>query len=196
MSALCALYDDQASHKTLPPPTAGGGEDVKDGVLEADGLQQTLAPAAAATAAAWGVGGRFPIVLLPRPLSPLPRRPWDAGDETRPAACPEGCPVEPLRESVASMEAFLREWFEGLGGSPSVQELEERFGSRWRYTSALRQRFYVRRKLVRWVEARAAAAGVSLAIVAEAMDRLGPSPDRFHRELGKGRDPLAGIALE
>ncbi len=109
----------------------------------------------------------------------------DAGDETRPVACPEGCPVEPLQDSVASMEALLREWFEGLGGSPSVQELEERFGSRWRYTSALRQRFYVRRKLVRWVEARAAA-----------MDRLGPSPDRFHRELGQGRDPLVNIALE
>jgi hypothetical protein len=39
---------------------------------------------------------------------------------------------------------------------------------------------------VRWVETRAAAA----------MDRLGPSPDRFHKELGKGRDPLANIALE
>jgi hypothetical protein len=29
--------------------------------------------------------------------------------------------VEPLRESVASMETLLREWFEGLGGSPSVR---------------------------------------------------------------------------
>jgi hypothetical protein len=66
------------------------------------------------------------------------------------------------------------------------QMMEARFGGRWRYTSALRQRFYVRRKLVRWVETRAAAA----------MDRLGPSPDRFHKELGKGWDPLANIALE
>jgi hypothetical protein len=98
--------------------------------------------------------------------------------------------VEPLRESVASMETLLREWFEGLEGSPSVRELEERFRGRWRYTSALRQRFYVRRKLVRWVETRAAA------VVAAAMDRLGPSPDRFYRELGKGRDPLANVALE
>ena len=83
------------------------------------------------------------------------------------------------------METLLREWFEGLGGSPSVQELEERFGTRWRYTSALRQRFYVRRKLMRWVEARVAA-----------LYPLGPSPDRFYRELGKGRDPLANVALE
>ena len=104
----------------------------------------------------------------------------------RPAACPEGCPVEPLRESVASMETLMREWFEGLGGSASVRELEGGFGGRWRYTAALRQRFYVRRKLVRWVEARAAAA----------LDRLGPSPDRFYRELGKGRDPLADVALK
>jgi hypothetical protein len=155
-------------------------EDVKDGVLEADGLRQALAPAAAGASHNTTTTG---VVAAPSAVR-------DAGDETRPAARPESCPVEPLRESVASMEALLREWFEGLGGSPSVQELEERFGSRWRYTSALRQRFYVRRKLVRWVEARAAAAGVSLAVVAAAMDRLGPSPDRFHRALGKGRDPL------
>jgi hypothetical protein len=161
-------------------------EDVKDGVLEADGLRQTLVPAAAATAAV-GAGGPSNNAIAPGA---------GVGDETRPAACPEDCPIEPLRESVASMETLLREWFEGLGGSPSVQELEERFGSRWRYTSVLRQRFYVRRKLVRWVETRATAAGVSLAVVAAAMDRLGPSPDRFHRELGKGRDPLANIALE
>ena len=93
--------------------------------------------------------------------------------------------MEPFRENVASMEALLREWFEGLGGSPSARELERRFGGRWRYTSALRQRFYVRRKLVRWVEARAAAAEVLLAVVAVVMDRLGPSPNRFYRELGK-----------
>jgi hypothetical protein len=153
-------------------------EDVKDGILEADGLQWALVPAAAAAAGASHNATTAAAVAAPSVA-------LDAGDETRPVACPEGCPVEPLRESVASMEALLREWFEGLGGSPSVRELEERFGSRWRYTSALRQRFYVRRKLVRWVETWAAA-----------MDRLGPSPDRFHRELGKGRDPLANIALE
>jgi Transcriptional activator of glycolytic enzymes len=91
------------------------------------------------------------------------------------------------------MKTLLRECFEGLRGSPSVRELEERFGGRWRYTSALRQRFYVRRKLMRWVETRAAAAQVSLAA---AMDRLGPSPNRFYRELSKGRDPLANVALK
>ena len=164
-------------------------EDVKDGVLEADGLQRALVPPAAAAAGASHSANTAAAVAAPSIA-------LDAGDETLPVACPEACPVEPLRESVASMEALLREWFEGRGGSPSARELEERFGSRWRYTSALRQRFYVRRKLVRWVEARAAAAGVSLAAVAAAMDRLGPSPDRFHRELGKGRDPLANIALE
>jgi Transcriptional activator of glycolytic enzymes len=54
-----------------------------------------------------------------------------------------------------------------------MQELEEHFGSRWRYTSAFRQRFYVRRKLVRWIRTRAAVAEIPLAVVATAMDRLG-----------------------
>ena len=192
---LTAVFSAAASRRprvlVVVPP-----EDVKDGVLEADGLRQTLAPAAAAAAAAaLGPGGAANRAITAGVVA-TPSAALDARDETRPTACPEGCPVEPLRDSVASMETLLREWFEGLGGSPSVQELEERFGSRWRYTAALRQRFYVRRKLVRWVETRAAAAGVSLAVVAAAMDRLGPSPDRFHRELGKGRDPLANIALE
>ena len=130
-TALSAAAERRPRVLVVVPP-----EDVKDGVLEADGLRQALAPTAAAvTAAAAGASNN----VLPRPLSPLPLWP-----ETRPAACPEDCPVEPLRESVASIEALLREWFEGLGGSPSVQELEERFGGRWR---ALRQRFSVRRKL-------------------------------------------------
>ena len=190
---LTAVFSAAASRRprvlVVVPP-----EDVKDGVLEADGLRQTLVPAAAVGAA--GASNNAITAGAVTALSAALDAGADASDETRPTACPEGCPVEPLRESVASMETLLREWFEGLGGSPSVQELEERFGSRWRYTSVLRQRFYVRRKLVRWVETRATAAGVSLAIVAAGMNRLGPSPDRFHRELGKGRDPLANIALE
>jgi hypothetical protein len=90
-------------------------EDVKDGILEADGLQRALAPVTATGASNTAV----PAAAV-------------AAGETRPAACPEGCPVEPLRESVASMETLPREWFGGLGGSPSVRELEERFGGRWR----------------------------------------------------------------
>ena len=187
---LTAVLERRPRVLVVVPP-----EDVRDGVLEADGLRQTLAPAAPAGAAAMGAAAASHNATTTVAIA-APSAVRNAGDETRPAACPEGCPVEPLRESVASMEVLLREWFEGLGGSPSVQELEDRFGSHWRYTSALRQRFYVRRKLVRWVEARAVAAGVALAVVAAAMDRLGPSPDRFHRELGKGRDPLANIALE
>jgi hypothetical protein len=174
-------------------------ENVKDGILEADGLQRALAPVTATAAAAAAAAAEASITVVPAAALAAPPATLDAGaggDETRPAVCPEGCPVEPLRESVASMETLLREWFEGLGGSPSVRELEERFEGRWRYTSALRQRFYVRRKLVRWVETRAAAAEVSAAVVAAAMDRLGQSPDRFYRELGKGRDPLANVALE
>jgi hypothetical protein len=148
-------------------------EDVKDGILEADGLQRALVPVTAAAA-----GASSTVAAVTAPSTALDA--GGGGSEMRPMACPEGCPVEPLRDGDALAGV------EGLGGSPSVRELEERFGGSWRYISALRQRFYVRRKLVRWVEARTAAA----------MDRLGPSPDRFYRELGKGQDPLANVALE
>jgi hypothetical protein len=91
-----------------------------------DGLQRALAP----TTAASGASNNANTAAAPPAALAV-----GGGDETRPAACPEGCPVEPFCESVAFMEALLREWFEGLGGSPSVRELEKRFGSRWRYVS-------------------------------------------------------------
>jgi hypothetical protein len=87
-------------------------EDVKDGVLEADGLRQTLAPAAAAAADTAAMraaaAGASHNATTPGAVA-APSAVRDAGDETRPAACPEGCPVEPLRDGVASMEALLRE---------------------------------------------------------------------------------------
>jgi hypothetical protein len=58
-------------------------EDVKDGVLEADGLQQTLAPAAAAIGAAGAVNNTIIAGAVAAPSTAL-----DAGDETRPTVCP------------------------------------------------------------------------------------------------------------
>jgi hypothetical protein len=150
LSAAAAAATRRPRVLVVVPP-----EDIKDGVLETDGLRQTLAPAsvpAAATATAMRMGtaiGAPHNATITGTTAVALSAAQNADDETRPATYPEGCPVEPLRDSVASMEALLREWFEGLDGSPSVQDLEKRFGSRWRYTSALRQRFYVRRKLVK-----------------------------------------------
>jgi hypothetical protein len=81
-------------------------EDVKDGVLEADGLQQTLAPAA--DTAAMGAAGASNNAITTGAVA-APSAALDAGDETRPAAYPESCPVKPLRESVASIKTLLRE---------------------------------------------------------------------------------------
>jgi hypothetical protein len=137
--------------------------DVKDGVLEAEGLQRALASVIAAAAVA--------AAAMRRSLRPARRAVrWSLSARASP----------PWRRSCGS---GLRGW-----------EGRSRCGS-WRSA----QRFYVRRKLVRWVETRAAAAAaaaVSLAVVAAAMDRLSPSPDGFHRESGKGRDPLANVALK
>jgi hypothetical protein len=74
-------------------------EDVKDGILEADGLQRALASVTPAAAGASNTAA--PAAAVAAPPAAL-----DAGgggdDETRPAACPEGCP---LRESVAYGDA-------------------------------------------------------------------------------------------
>ena len=78
-------------------------------LLEADGLQWALAGASnnAITAAA--------VAASSAPL--------DVCDEMRPAACPEGCPVEPLRESVASMEGLLSPSIgAGVGGTVRQRE--------------------------------------------------------------------------
>ena len=101
--------------------------------MEADGLQRALAPVTAAAVGASSTAAAA-VPAATAPPAALDAGSGGGGDETWPAVCTEGCPVDPLRESVASMEALLREWFEGLGGSPSVRELEEPFEGRWRYT--------------------------------------------------------------
>jgi hypothetical protein len=103
---VSAAVSRQSRVLVVVPP-----EDVKDGVLEADGLQQTLVPAAPAPTAAVGAPGgphraitTGAVVALSTALDAV-----GGGDETRPAACPEDYPMEPLRESHASIETLLRE---------------------------------------------------------------------------------------
>jgi hypothetical protein len=131
-------------------------EDVKDGILKADGLQRALPPVTAAPATRRG--------------------------------------LRPARRAVR--------WSRSCGNGSRGWKSRRRCGS-WRSgskvaggTPPLRQRFYVRRKLVRWVEARAATAEVSLAVVATAIDRLGPSPDRFYKGIGQGAGSLCECSTE
>jgi hypothetical protein len=65
-------------------------EDVKDVVLKADGLRQSLAPAT--DTAVIGAAGTFITADAVAALSAA----RDAGDETRSAVCPKNCLIKPL----------------------------------------------------------------------------------------------------
>ena len=68
--------------------------------------------------------------------------------QDEPSYCPEGWPVDPITPSMKSMAEVWQEWHYGLGGNPSVVELDKRFGNKWRYNSKIRQRYSNRKRLV------------------------------------------------
>lgn len=116
---------------------------------------------------------------------------------SRPAACPEGCPTEPIAASMRSMYHVYREWYSGLegpGGEPlmSIVQLEAQFGKAWRYNSALRTRCCDRKLLVKTMEEESRQSGRSIEAVIQECDDARPggnpiSPDKFKRELRKGK---------
>lgn len=121
------------------------------------------------------------------PLANLPPNPLP-----RPAACPEGCPIEPIAASMQSMDHVYREWYSGLEGPGgetlmSIVQLEARFGKKWRYNSALRTRCCDRKLLVRAMEEESRQSGQSIEAVIKECDEMKISPDKFKRELRKGK---------
>jgi hypothetical protein len=59
-------------------------------------------------------------------------------------------PVFTALAKAYTVKDVWREWKEGLGGQPAVQELEEKWGSRWRPGNTVRVQF-CRRKVI-WDE--------------------------------------------
>ena len=116
---------------------------------------------------------------------------------SRPAACPEGCPTEPIAASMRSMYHVYQEWYSGLegpGGEPlmSIVQLEAQFGKAWRYNSALRTRCCDRKLLVKTMEEESRQSGRSIEAVIQECEDARPggnpiSPDKFKRELRKGK---------
>jgi hypothetical protein len=64
-----------------------------------------------------------------------------------PASQPTGPPIVASLAKVLTVEDVWREWKEGLGGQPAVQDLEDKWGSRWRPGNTLRVQF-CRRKVI------------------------------------------------
>src|ERR1700735_3574726 len=121
------------------------------------------------------------------PLTNLPPNPLP-----RPAGCPEGCPVEPIAASMRSMDHVYREWYSGLEGPGgealmSIVQLDAGFGKAWRYNSALRTRCCDRKLLVKAMEEESRQSGQTIEAVVKECDATKISPDKFKRELRKGK---------
>ncbi|MCJ1238723.1 hypothetical protein MMC14_006714 [Varicellaria rhodocarpa] len=159
-----------------------------DWLLAESSRQQRAAPAGAN-------GGETALSQQPPPLPPPPPPPPSSPGSSAlpssapsavassppplPAGCPPGCPADPVSPSCPNAEGVLREWFldvvaEGVN-QPSLHELDRCFGSRWRYSGALRQRYYIRSKIVRWLRGKAEERGEDLWEVARTVDRGGLS---------------------
>ena len=112
------------------------------------------------------------------------------------AAPVRGSSPEPIAASMRSVTEVLREWLHGLdrgeGGAatPSLIELDRRFGPKWRHSMALKTRYFNRKRLVEYVQQKAKERGKGLWEVAEELDRLAWSPDKMVRLIRDGSDPL------
>jgi Centromere DNA-binding protein complex CBF3 subunit, domain 2/Transcriptional activator of glycolytic enzymes len=117
--------------------------------------------------------------------------------QSRPAACPEGCPAEPIAASMRSMHHVYQEWYSGLEGpggekQMSIVQLEARFGKAWRYNGSLRTRCSDRKLLVQTMEEESRRTGRSIEVVIQLCDAIQSdgnriSPDKFKRELRRGK---------
>ena len=61
---------------------------------------------------------------------------------------PEVTPSYKLNRDVHTIPALWRLWTVGIGGAPSVEELDQRYGSAWRQTPSERQYYSMRKTLI------------------------------------------------
>lgn len=81
-------------------------------------------------------------------------------------------PCFSLPRDIRTVADLLKLWKYGLGIMPSVRSLEQRWGARWRpSTSAERQAFSSRNRIIREIERRAEITGLAEEVVASEMDR-------------------------
>lgn len=68
-------------------------------------------------------------------------------------------PAFKLNRDVQTIPALWKLWTVGVGGAPSVEELDRRYGSSWRQTSSERQHYSMRKTLIDEIKARTLRAG-------------------------------------
>lgn len=136
-------------------------------------------------------GRSIPAASAPLPPSPQRTALLPVPPPPRPKDCPEGCHPIPVAVSMGDAREVWREWYQGLdrgeqeGRQMSILALDERFGSSWRYTNAIKTRYQNRKKLVKAIEALAQKRGVGANVVVEEVQRLPLSADTVIRRLSK-----------
>ena len=93
-------------------------------------------------------------------------------------------PIGTARETLD--EFFVGLWKDGAQAL-SLRGLDLCWGARWRYSAALKQRYYSKRDMVRGIEKLAAERGELVDEVAAALDGLGLSDYQIARALKRGR---------
>jgi hypothetical protein len=126
--------------------------------------------------------------------------PVAAALQHEPTDCPEGWPVDPTTPSMKSMAEVWQEWHYGLGGNPSVMELDKRFGNKWRYNSKIRQRCSNRKRLIVAAREEASRRGVPVEEIVSLIDGIKArdghrlSPDKISRLLsGNDKKSLSSL---
>lgn len=107
-----------------------------------------------------------------------------------PVSQPTAPPIVASLAKVFTVEDVWREWKEGLAGQPAVQELEGKWGSRWRPGNTLRVQFCRRKVIWDAILARIAGGRSEEAAVAEVERmRAGKSLNRLVDALRQRRQP-------
>lgn len=68
-------------------------------------------------------------------------------------------PAYTLNRDIQTVPALWKLWTVGIGGTPSVEELDRQYGAGWRQTSSERQYYSMRKTLIDEIKERVAKAG-------------------------------------
>ena len=85
------------------------------------------------------------VTTPPTPLTSLVRR--------------DSVPAYKLNREAQTIPALWKLWTVGIGGAPSVEELDRQYGSGWRQTSSERQYYSMRKTLIDEIKERTLRAG-------------------------------------
>ena len=107
-----------------------------------------------------------PLRHSPSTLDPPPRAPLPLGGAATTPPTPltslvrrDSVPAYKLNREIQTIPALWKLWTVGIGGAPSVEELDRRHGSSWRQTSSERQYYSMRKTLIDEIKERTLRAG-------------------------------------